>query len=54
MRPLAELIHKHAGRAAFEAYNASRGGLTHDGKPIPTWATLPAGIRQAWIAAALA
>jgi len=46
------------GQIAFEAYNASKGGITWDGKPIPGWDTLTneAGIavRAGWEAAARA
>lgn len=44
------------GRANFEAYKASREGLTHDGKPMHSWGELPDGdaSRQAWEAGAAA
>lgn len=46
---------KTAGQIAFEAYNASKGGLTYDGKPIPPWSEVPdaSGVKQAWEAAAI-
>ena len=40
------------GRRAFEAYNASVGGLTWDGKPIPGWDAITPKIREAWCVAA--
>lgn len=42
------------GRVNFEGYNASRGGLTHDGKPTPGWDALPQGVRDGWEAGASA
>lgn len=42
------------GKVGNDAYNAVRGGLTHDGKPIPAWNELPEGIRAAWEASAQA
>lgn len=43
------------GRAAFEAYCLSVGGLTYDGKPIPGWSDprMTQVVRDGWIAAAL-
>ncbi len=43
-----------APRTAFEAYNADRGGLTWDGKPIPGWSAVGDGVRAGWTAAARA
>jgi len=40
------------GKAAFDAYNGSRGGKTWDGKPIPGWQYVGEGIREAWRLAA--
>lgn len=45
---------KTPGRIAFEAYNEAKGGLTHDGKPIPPWTDVGAAVREAWEAAAYA
>lgn len=42
------------GKIGSDAYNAARGGLTHDGQPIPAWDALPEGIRAAWEANAQA
>jgi len=46
------MTEKTLGQLGFEAYNAARGGLTHDGKPIPPWDSLigPTGesVRAAW------
>jgi hypothetical protein len=39
---------------AFEAYNASRGGVTYDGKPIPPWGEVGDEVRAAWEASASA
>lgn len=39
------------GQIAFEAYNISRGGKTHDGKPTPPWTELGEGVRGGWEAA---
>ena len=54
-----QLIYREAGedrhslgRAAFEAYSASKGGKTHDGKPIPPWEDLGGDVRAGWQAAA--
>ena len=35
-----------AGQVAYSAYRASRGGKTHDGKPLPV--ALPADLLSAW------
>ncbi len=43
---------KTHGQVAFEAYNAARGGVTHDGKPTPPWEDLGDGVRSGWEAAA--
>ena len=40
------------GQIAFDAYNAERGGLTHDGKPTPPWEVLGDGVRSGWTAGA--
>lgn len=49
---------KTLGQVAFEAYNDAKGGLTYDGKPIPSWDTLTdevgLSVRAAWEAAAVA
>lgn len=45
---------KTLGQVAFESYNESRGGLTHDGKTTPSWDALGDGVRAGWEAAALA
>lgn len=45
---------KSSGQIAFEAYNASRGGVTHDGRPTPPWEELGDGVREGWEAAARA
>ncbi|MFD7410136.1 hypothetical protein [Kitasatospora purpeofusca] len=39
---------------AYAAYGAATGGLTHDGRPMPTWDQLGDRIQHAWAAAALA
>lgn len=38
--------------AAYLAYAVATGGHTHDGKPMPRWADLPARVQGAWAAAA--
>lgn len=43
---------KSLGETAFDAYNESKGGKTHDGKDIPEWADLGDEVRAAWEAAA--
>lgn len=42
------------GRIGYEAYAASTGGKTFDGRDMPTWDQLPERIRNAWEAAASA
>lgn len=42
------------GQVNFDAYNAERGGKTHDGKPTPPWEVLGDGVRSGWTAGALA
>lgn len=42
------------GIAAYNAYVASVGGVTWDGKPIPAWPSLTDKIREAWRCAAVA
>lgn len=49
--------HCHAGldrlaREMFATYNASAGGLTHDGRPIPTFEEVGPKVRRHWRAAA--
>ncbi|GAA1164322.1 hypothetical protein F4556_002381 [Kitasatospora gansuensis] len=41
-------------QAAYAAYGHTTGGLTHDGRPMPTWDQLGDTIQAAWIAAATA
>lgn len=36
------------GKANFDAYRASKNGVTYDGKPIPEWADLTDDVRQGW------
>lgn len=36
---------------AYEAYCKAAGGLTFDGKPLPTWAQLGAERQACWLAA---
>ncbi len=48
---MSEPDHETIGRAAFEAYSESTGGLTYDGKEIPSWEGLTEAIRLAWVAA---
>lgn len=38
----------------FSAYNEAAGGLTWDGKPIPSWAEVGTRVRENWRAAARA
>lgn len=45
-------MNKTIGQVAFEAYNASKGGLTHDGKPIPPWSEVGDAVRAGWEVAA--
>lgn len=45
---------KTHGQIAFEAYNESRGGKTHDGKPTPPWESLGEGVQKGWETAAFA
>lgn len=40
------------GRAGYEAYARATGGKTFDGRTMPTWGELPAGVSAAWAAAA--
>lgn len=42
------------GQIAYQTYATATGGLTHDGRPMPTWDALGDRIRHAWAAAALA
>ena len=49
--PLPETAH---AQAAYEAYSKYTGGVTFDGRPMPTWAELPDKIRDAWRTAAAA
>lgn len=42
------------GQIGYEAYAASTGGKTFDGRDMPAWAALPSNIKQAWMAAAKA
>jgi hypothetical protein len=42
------------GQVAYEAYAASTGGKTFDGREMPTWDELPVRIQVAWGAAAKA
>ena len=47
------------GSIAYKAYNEAKGGLTYDGKPIPSWEDLPnkpggPEVMAAWEAAAKA
>lgn len=41
------------GRIAYKTYCTKRGGRAYDGSPIPDWADMRPGIRDAWAAAAL-
>ncbi len=45
---------KTLGQIAFEAYKAHRQGIAYDGKPIPAWEEINAGVRSGWEAAARA
>lgn len=45
---------KTLGQIAFEAYVLDIGGLTYDGKPIPSWDNLTDRVRKAWEMAAIA
>lgn len=45
---------KSYGETAFDAYNEAKGGVTYDGKPIPTWDKLTPDVRAAWEAAGVA
>lgn len=40
------------GRVGYEAYARATGGKTFDGRAMPTWGELPAGVSAAWAAAA--
>ncbi|MET8982150.1 hypothetical protein ABZX85_41860 [Streptomyces sp. NPDC004539] len=40
------------GRRAYTAYGEAVGGLTHDGRILPTWEDLGEQIQTAWMAAA--
>lgn len=42
------------GQRSFDAYNAARGGVNHQGNKTPDWPDLPAEIRDAWEIAAAA
>lgn len=50
----AELAAETGGRLAFETYNATVGGVTWDGKPIPGWEAVTEKVRDGWRTAALA
>jgi hypothetical protein len=41
-------------RLMYQAYYKEAGGLTFDGKPLPTWYQLGAPQHRCWIAAARA
>ena len=43
---------KELAQIAFEAYGASTGGTTYDGKPIPPWEKVGDKVQKAWRAAA--
>lgn len=47
-------MEKSWGQTNFDAYNEAAGGLTHDGKPIPTWDKLTDQVRANWEAGAKA
>lgn len=47
-KPLLEDV----ARRAFAAYVADVGGVTYDGKPIPTWDALSSAVQSGWLAAA--
>lgn len=34
------------GQIAFESYNASKGGVTYDGRPIPPWDMVGAEVQR--------
>ena len=38
----------------YNAYAKKAGGVTFDGKPLPTWGELGEGRQDCWVAAALA
>lgn len=42
------------GKVAYLAYGDVTGWKNYQGLPMPTWANLPQGIRDAWNAAARA
>jgi len=42
------------GKVAFDAYSASKGGVTYDNKPIPAWADVGPDVQKGWIVAARA
>lgn len=46
--------HQTPAQLAYDAYGKATGGLTHDGRPMPTWDQLGDRIQHAWAAAALA
>lgn len=45
---------KALGKIAFDAYSASKGGVTYDNKPIPPWENVGPDVQKGWIVAALA
>ena len=46
-------VSEQLGKANFEAYNQSVGGVTYDGKKIPPWENLSEKVKAGWIAGAL-
>lgn len=42
------------GKIAFDAYSASKGGVTYDNKPIPPWGSVGPDVQRGWILAARA
>ena len=42
------------GKVAFDAYSASKGGVTYDNKPIPPWESVGPDVQRGWIVAARA
>lgn len=42
------------GQVGYDAYRKATGGLTFDGRPMPTWNELPEPIQHAWTVASAA
>lgn len=50
--PAEQIAAEMLGMTAYRAYGNTTGWLTHDGRPMPSWAELSPATREAWRAAA--